>query len=90
MEYTNNTLSQQIKVGILQTKDPNTCESQNENNNVQQLSMIPTDYIIPLNNKKDNQANIPTFTIRFFEGQPINIFRHKNAEELGFLHLFPY
>ena len=90
MEYSNNTLSQEIKVGTLQTKDPNTCESQNENSNVQQLSMIPTDYIIPLNNKKDIQATIPTFTIPFFEGQPINIFQHKNAEELGFPHLFPY
>ena len=94
MEYTSNTFSQEMTVCSALT----TCDSQNEDinvqqiedNNVQHLSMIPTDYIIPINHKHNTTGNIPTFTIPFFEGQPINIFQHEHAEELGFPHLFPF
>ena len=88
MEYTNNTLSE-VKQCTSPTKDQ-TCKSEDEDNNVQHLSMIPTDYIIPSSHKKDKQEHVPTFTVPYFEVQPINIFQHKTAEELAFPHLFPY
>lgn len=51
--------------------------------NVQEVSLIPNDYILP--DKKQNSCQLP-----WIKATPVNVFEQANLEELSFPKLFPY
>ena len=55
---------------------------------VQHVSLIPTDYIVPKKHKESN--TFPKHDMPYFKTKPINIFEHSSAEEMAFPNLFPY
>ena len=60
------------------------------------VSFIPTNYVIPLQNRalhtNKKHAAIPNsgYTLPYITEQPINIFQHPSIEEWAFPNLYPY
>lgn len=61
-----------------------------ECSNIAYMSMVPTDYNVPTNNKLNTPPCYPAFRVPFFKADPVNIFQHKTAEELAFPQLYPF